>query len=55
MHLKELKIPLHHKGRGVIIMSEFKRGKQKANLVERLNLLTIQINLGTLIDWGFRI
>jgi hypothetical protein len=55
MRLKELKMPLHHMGRGVISMSEFKRGKRKANLVERLNLLTIQINLGTFMDWGFKI
>jgi hypothetical protein len=37
MHIKELKTPLHHMGRGVISLFEFKRGKWKANLVERLD------------------
>jgi hypothetical protein len=55
MHLKELKTLLHHMGRGVIGLSKFKRGKRKVNLVERLNLLTIQINLGVFMNWGFRI
>jgi hypothetical protein len=35
--------------RGVISLFEFNRGKWKTNLVERLDLLVIQINLGALI------
>jgi len=50
MCLEELKTPLHHMGRGVISLSKFKIGKRKANLVERLNLFTIQINIGALMD-----
>jgi hypothetical protein len=44
-----------HMGKGVINFSDFNRGKCNVYLVERLNLLTIQINLGALTDWGFRI
>jgi hypothetical protein len=55
MCLKELKTPLHHTGRDVINLSKFKKGKWKVDLVERLDLFTIQINLGTLMDWGFKI
>jgi hypothetical protein len=55
MHLEELKTPLQHMGKGVISLSKFKRGKRKTNLVERLDLFTIQINLGELMDWGFKI
>jgi hypothetical protein len=50
MHLEELKTPLHHMGRGVISLSKFKRGKLKIDLVERLNFLSIQINLGALMN-----
>jgi hypothetical protein len=50
MHFEELKTPLHHMGRGVISLLEFNRGKQKTNLVERLNLFTIKVNLGILMD-----
>jgi hypothetical protein len=55
MHLEELKTPLHHMKRAVISLFEFNRGKWKTNLVERLDLLVIQINLGAVMDWGFKI
>jgi len=55
MHLEELKTHLHHMGKGVIGLSKFKKRKWKVDLVERLNSFTIHINLGVLMNWGFRI
>jgi len=31
MRFKELKTPIHHMGRGIISLSEFKKGKWKVN------------------------
>jgi hypothetical protein len=55
MRLEELKTPLHHMKRDVISLFEFNKRKWKTNLVERLDLLAIQINLGAFMDWGFEI
>jgi hypothetical protein len=42
-------------GRKVINLFEFNLKKEKANLKESSNLFTIQINLGALMDNGFKI
>ncbi len=55
MHREELKTPLHHMKIIVITLFKFNRRKWKTNLVEMLDLLAFQINLGVFMDWGFEI